>query len=425
MKLRFYNGQILTGTDTGNCALIAGELHVDANRISFVGREAPPDSCWDRMIDLRGGIVIPGFKNAHTHSAMTFLRSNADDMPLDSWLREKVFPYEARLTPEDVYLFSKLAILEYLTSGITANFDMYLMPEAAAAASVDCGFRTVLTGALNNFTQSVDQLADWYDALNRFHPLIRFTLGFHAEYTTSPELLRELGALARALRAPVYMHNSETARETAECIERYGKTPTALFEELGLLEFGGGGYHCVYLSDHDMEIFAAHGLSAVTCPAANLKLASGIAPVGKMLSRGINVAIGTDGPAGNNALDLFREMYLVSVLAKHRDYNAAALDAERILCMACSGGAKAMGLPDADGIAVGKLADFVVLSPNGPNMRPVTQPLKNIVYAAGKANVRMTVVNGRILYEDGAFFIGEDPEKLYEKAAAAIKRLLR
>lgn len=426
MNLRFYNGKILTGGAESPFLLTEGELHVRGSRIVRIGSAAtePEPAFWDREIDLAGDLVIPGLKNAHTHSAMTFLRSKADDMPLDRWLKEQVFPYEAKLTPDDVYLFSKLAIAEYLTSGITSNFDMYLMPEPAAAASAECGFRTVFTGAVNDFTQSVQMLADWYQTLNRYDPLISFLPGFHAEYTTSYAILKELGRLAGSLRAPMYMHNSETAREVAGCLARYGKTPSALFEELGIFDYGGGGFHCVYLSEEDLEIFRRHGVYAVTCPAANLKLASGIAPIARMLSRGIRVAVGTDGPAGNNALDLFRELYLVSVLAKHRGFDAAALDAVQVFGMATVYGARAMGLADADCLAVGKLADLAVISMNMPNMRPLNHPLKNLVYAGSKANVRMTVVNGKILYEDGRFLIGEDIGTLYERAETAARRLL-
>lgn len=425
MNIRLYHGKILTTGPDGAFRVVSGEMHVQGSRISYIGDMPGGREHWDREIDLRGGIVLPGFKNAHTHSAMTFLRSNADDLPLDTWLNQKVFPYEARLTEGDIYILSKLAIAEYLTSGITANLDMYLMPEPIAAASADCGFRTVITGAVNDFTQSVKELERWHRTLNQTDPLISFVLGFHAEYTASFGLLQEIGQLAHSLKAPVYMHNSETAHEVAQCIQKYGKTPTALFEELGIFAYGGGAFHCVYLSDEDLEIFARHGVSAVTCPAANLKLASGIAPVCKMQSRGINVAIGTDGPAGNNALDMFREMYLACVLAKHRSADAAALDAQRVLQMACSDGAAAMGLLDADALQVGKLADFTVISMDAPNMQPQNHILKNIVYAGSKLNVRLTAVNGRILYEDGEFFIGQDITDIYEQAEAVVKRIVR
>ena len=208
---------------------------------------------------------------------------------------------EEKLTEEDIYHLSKLAIMEYLTSGITANFDMYLTPDAIAEASKDCGFRTVIAGAMNDFTQSPGQLANWYEKYNHDHELISFCLGFHAEYTTSEKLLKEVALLAHNYHAPVYTHNSETVREVEECRARTGMTPTAYLDSLGMFEYGGGGYHGVYLTEEDMDIFKKHDLSVVTNPASNMKLASGIAPIARFMERGINLAIGTDGPARRGA----------------------------------------------------------------------------------------------------------------------------
>ena len=170
--------------------------------------------------------------------------------------------------------------------------------------------RQVLVGAMNDFSQSVEMLEKWYNTYNNMNGLIHFQLGFHAEYTTSRDNLEAVAALARQYRAPVYSHNSETRGEVEACIRRYGKTPTAFLDSLGMFDYGGGGYHCVYMSQEDLEIFRTRGIAAVTNPASNLKLASGIAPVGKMLEMGIPIAIGTDGPASNNCLDMFREMFL-------------------------------------------------------------------------------------------------------------------
>ena len=187
MKIRIYNAKILTMAEGEG--IIEGEIQIEGNRVAYVGTSGSFDAEalqkeWDREIDAKGNLVMPGFKNAHTHSGMTFLRSYADDLPLNEWLNEQVFPMEAKLTEEDIYHLSKLAIMEYLTSGITANFDMYLTPDAIAEASKDCGFRTVIAGALNDFTQSPKQLSDWYEKYNHDHELISFHLGFHAEYTT-------------------------------------------------------------------------------------------------------------------------------------------------------------------------------------------------------------------------------------------------
>jgi 5-methylthioadenosine/S-adenosylhomocysteine deaminase len=401
---------------TDGLGMTADEVWTDGDKIAYVGpprKDVPP---FEREIDLHGDLLMPGFKNAHTHSAMTFLRSYADDLPLRSWLFDKVFPLEERLTPEHIYIFTKLAIMEYLTSGITASFDMYYHPDAYAQANIDCGFRTAICCAVGASNPDWKSAERGYDHFNRLDPLISYKLGFHAEYTASEDLLRYISELSHAFKAPVWTHNSETASEVEGCMERHGVTPTQYFENLGLFDCGGGGYHCVWLSGKDMDIFARRGLWAVTCPASNAKLASGIAPLGRMLERGINLAVGTDGPASNNALDMFREMYLACVLQKLEEKDAAACPAGALLTAATVGGARAMGLDICDVIAVGKQADLIVIDMSRPNMRPVHNVSNNLVYSGSKENVRLTMIAGRVRYENGAFFIGEDPERIYAEA---------
>lgn len=368
---------------------------------------------------------MPGFKNAHTHSAMTFLRSHADDMPLLSWLNDQVFPYEAKLTPDDIYHLCKLAIMEYLTSGITANADMYLTPDTMIEASRDCGYRTTIIGAVNDFTQSVELLDEWYKKYHKKENLINFELGFHAEYTTSREILEGIADLAKKYQAPVYTHNSESESEVAQCVERTGMTPTVYMDKLGVFNYGGGFYHCVHMTQEDLDIVKEHNISVITNPASNLKLASGIAPVNEMLKQGINLAIGTDGPASNNCLDMFREMFLVTALAKYRENDASAVDAIEVLKMATTGGAKAMNLPECDVLAQGKEADLIMIDLNQPNMQPIHNIRKNLVYSGSKQNVKMTMVAGKILYEDGEFFIGTDADKIYKKANEIAARILK
>ena len=354
---------------------------------------------------------------------MTFLRSFADDMPLDRWLSEQVWPKEAKLTDESVYIFTQLGIMEYLSSGITASFDMYVHNEAYAKANIDSGFRTVICSGLNNFDRDVENIEREYLRFNSLHELVSYRLGIHAEYTTSPERMEYMAGLAEKYREPCFMHCAETKAEVDGCIERYGLTPPMLLEKMGLFRYGGGGYHCTWMSEDDLKLFAEKGLWAITNPASNLKLASGIAPVTKMLERGINMAIGTDGAASNNALDMFREMYLAAALQKVYENDASACRAEDVLKMACVGGARAMGLPDCDDIAVGKRADLVVINLRRPNMQPLNSIASNIVYAGSKENVRLTMVNGRILYENSEFFIGEQPEYIYAAANAFMEAI--
>ena len=409
---------------TSDCSVFRGEVWTDGGKIAYAGApragELPE---FEREIDLNGDLVLPGFKNAHAHSAMTFLRSYADDLPLQSWLFDKVFPLEARLTPEAVYAFTRLAVLEYLSGGITASFDMYFHRDAYARANIDCGFRTVICGALSA-GDKISVAADDYAKFNALDPLISYLPGVHAEYTADEKLLRGMSELVHGLKSPFWTHNSETKSETDGCFERHGMSPTEYLDSLGLYDFGGGGYHCVWFSERDIEIFAEKGLWAVTCPCSNAKLASGIAPLERFEKRGVRLAVGTDGPASNNALDMFREMYLACVLQKLRLNDAAACPAENILLAACSGGARAMGLDGCDSLAEGKAADLAVISLHRPNMRPIHDVAKNLVYSGTRDDVRMTMVAGRILYENGEFRVGCDAEEIYAEAEKYTKELI-
>lgn len=431
MNIRFYNAKILTLLPEHKFEIIEGELWVKGDTICYLGaaKEAGESVqgedviVWDREIDVKGNLLMPGFKNAHTHTAMTFLRSYADDLPLQDWLTRQVFPKEGQLTEDDVYWLNILGIMEYLTSGITSNFDMYFFPPVDAKASVDTGFRTVQTSGLNNFGGTVELMEENYHKVNEMSDLTTFIVGFHAEYTTSKELMEGVAKLADKLKSPVWMHNAETKLEVDECKERWGMTPTALTDSLGMYQYGGGGYHCVWVEDGDFEIFKKRGLTAVTNPASNLKLASGICPVKRFVDEEISMAIGTDGPASNNCLDMFREMFLTSTLAKVREMDAECVSADEILYMATAGGAKAMLLDDCDCLAVGKKADIIMIDLQQPNMQPENNIVKNLVYSGSKQNVKMTMVNGRILYEDNRFEIGFEPAEIYAKANAIIRRM--
>lgn len=423
MKIRFYNARILTMKD--GCDITEGEVWTEGTRISYVGPGKDGDTVWDREIDAAGNLIMPGFKDAHTHSGMTFLRSSADDLPLEEWLNKQVFPLEAKLCGEDVYHLSRLAILEYLTSGITANYDMYFFPEHIARASVETGFRTVLCCPVNSFSgDTIKEVEENYLKYNDYHELISYTLGFHAEYTTETPLLEDMAKLSRKYQAPVFNHNSETVDSVEQCIKRSGMTPTAFLNSLGMFEHGGGGYHCVHMTEEDLAVFAQKKLTAVTNPGSNVKLASGIAPIRRMLELQIPVAVGTDGPASNNCLDMFREMFLVTGLAKIREQDASAVEAGSVLTMATVNGASAMGLTDCDVLAPGKLADLIMIDLHQPNMQPINNIAKNLVYSGSKSNVRLTMVNGRILYENGEFFVGEEPENIYRKANEIVKKLV-
>lgn len=424
MNIRLYNARILSMEE--NRDVFFGEVWVKKDRIVYAGDGTDTDSIyqklqipcmiWDREIDCEGNLLMPGFKDAHTHSGMTLLRSYADDLPLNDWLNQQVFPVEAKLTDEDIYELTKLAVLEYLTSGITAVFDMYLTPYSIYKAFDEMGMRGVQVGGVNNFSQSSELLEEYYLNLNGKSPLQSFMLGFHAEYTCSQELLMKISEIAHKYKAPVFTHLSETKAEVEGCRERYGMTPVAFLDSLGMFDYGGGGYHCVHVTEEDIAIMKKRGMYAVSNPGSNTKLASGIAPITQFLKAGVPVALGTDGPASNNCLDMFREMFLVTGLAKLKEEDAAAVDAMEVLKMATVNGAHAMGLGEADVIAEGKLADLIMIDLKTPNMQPLNNIAKNIVYSGSKINVKMTMIGGRILYENGSFLTDEKPEDIYEKA---------
>lgn len=431
MRIRLYNARILTMTEGEE--IFRGEIIVEDSRIVKITRygeglenieaiESP--DC--KEIDCHGNLLMPGFKNAHTHSGMSVLRSLADDKPLWDWLTQDIFPVEAKMTGEDIYWMSQLSVLEYLTSGITACFDMYMEQLDVAKAMDDMGFRCVQTSGANDFSSDIYQQSKTYDALQGgdFSSLQTYICGCHAEYTTKMENLMKIREQVHAKKSPFFSHACETKSEVEGCVERYGKTPVAFLASLGLFDFGGGIFHGVHMSDEDLDVMQQKGLCVVTNPGSNSKLASGIAPVMEYQKRGIPVAIGTDGPASNNCLDFFREMFLVTGLAKLRENDAAALDAREVLKMATVNGAKAMRLDDCDVLAEGKKADIIMIDLNMPNMQPINNIEKNIVYSGSKINIKMTMVDGKVLYQDGRFSCGVEPETIYAKVTEIKERLI-
>lgn len=413
--IKFTNGLVLDKYFN----IIKEDVFVDGDSIVAIGEY---DKTADTVYDLNGNLLMPSFKNAHTHSAMTFGRSFADDLPLQPWLYDKIFPLEAKLTPQDIYDLSMLAFLEYLTSGTSACFDMYYFPEMMAKASVDFGFRTVMTSGLNNFKESVKAVEDYYNKFNNYDSLVSYKLGFHAEYTTDKELIKGIAKLAEKYQAPVFTHASETKSEVEDCIKRNGMSPTKYLNSLGIFNYGGGAYHSVWIDDEDIEIYKEKGIWAVINACSNAKLASGIAPVSKLLKSGVKVAVGTDGASSNNALDMFREMYTICATQKLNDKDAASTDANDILKASTIGSARCMGLTDCDVIDVGKKADLIVIDMHRPSMQPINNITKNLVYSGGKDIVKMTMINGKILYDNGEFK-NIDIEKIYANAQAVIDRI--
>lgn len=428
MRIRFYNARVLTMRK--NEEWFQGEVWVLEHAIEKVIRgEWNDDSCeqFDQQIDCMGNLLMPGFKNCHAHGPMTFLRSFADDLPLQEWLNTLVFPAEAKLKAEDIYTLMQLAILEYVRGGITTSFEMYFHPEMIAKACIDMGYRVVLSGTVfgdeNGVDQAIDTLRKDYEAFYQCHSLVDYRLGFHSEYSCCKKLLQEIARLSHEKKAPVYMHNSETEREVNECVLRHGTTPIQLMDKMGLFEYGGAGHHLLYTNEKDREILRDKGIYAVTNPSSNLKLASGIAPIKEYMDCGINIAIGTDGPASNNSLNFFKEMYLVSNLQKVKYQDAAAIKPMDVLRMATVNGAQLLGLKDCDCIEERKQADLILIDLLKPNMQPLNHLVSNLVYSGSTDNVIMTMIAGRILYANGSYCSEWKPLDIYEKANYIIRRI--
>ena len=420
MKLLLKNAKILKMDDS---PIIEGDIVIENDRIIYIGSESNKFAPFDQIHDCLGNVIMPTFKNAHTHNAMTFLSSKTDDLVLQDWLFKAVFPREKLLQPDDVYSLSKVAYLEMLSSGIGACFDQYYFPLSTAKASDEIGFRTLILGTYNNL-YGYKELKEIYHQFNdNPDALSHYCLGIHAEYTCSEEELEVISKLVHELKASFFTHLSETEKEVKECYERHGMSPIQYLDSRGLFDYGGGGYHCIYLSDEDIEIFKKHNLTVVTCPGSNTKLASGIAPLYKYKEAGLNLAIGTDGPASNNCLDFFKEMTLVTGLQKLLTKDPTAFPAYEVLKMATVNGARAMNLLDSDILEVGKKADLIEIDLNRPNMQPLNNIVNNIVYSGSKDNIRMTMINGKILYLDRQFYVGEDVNDIYKKCQQVTDRI--
>ena len=437
MNIRLYNARILKMESPVD--IIEGSVWICDDKIEYIGDEKNLDKLylvnssaplqklylWDQEIDCNQNLIMPGFQNTHTHSPMTAMRSMVEGMPLNRWLYEKVFPFESKLTEDDMFWFTKLAILEYLEGGMTGIFDMYFSRDAVAKACLSYHMPVCLCGAVNDFVQSVSTMEELYLKYNNpLVPLVTYQLGFHAHYTTNERMLREISELSHALKSPVYTHICETEKEVADCIKEHGEPPFSYLNQLGIFDYGGGGFHCVCTDENDIRIMKEKKISVITNPASNMKLASGIAPIQKYIHNGLLVAIGTDGAASNNSLSMFKEMFLVSGLAKLRENDANAVQAEDIVKMATCNGAIIMNNPDTGVLRKGAYADCIMIDLHRPNMQPNHNILNNLIYSADRSNVIMTIVRGNILFQNGKYNLPDEPGDVYEKCNEIISRII-
>ena len=355
-------------------------------------------------------VLIPGLVNLHTHAAMNLLRGYADDLPLMTWLHDHIWPAEGRhVSAAFVRDGTRLACLEMLMGGVTCFNDMYFFAEAAVEASVEAGIR--IAAGLIVVDSPTPYAADPDDYLNkgmalrdawRDHPLVQFCLAPHAPYTVGDRTLEKIVTYAAQLDLPVHMHIHETEDEIRHSQERYGLRPLARLKALGLLGPGMVAVHAVHLDDEEIGWLAGHGCHVAHCPASNLKLASGFAPVARLLSKGVNVGLGTDGAASNNRLDMFSEMRLAAVLAKGVSGDPSVLPAHHALEMATLSGARALGMEQRIGtLEMGKLADIVAVNMNSEATQPCYDPISQLVYSAGREQVSHVWVGGVAIVENG------------------------
>ncbi len=424
MKILFKNANIL---DVENGKLFLGNVIVTDNIISFVGTTYPNDN-FDEVIDCKQNILMPGFVDAHCHSPMTILRGVGADLPLKDWLFDKIIPLENKLTPNDIYWGEKLAILEYLAAGITTVEECYFDNEQIIKALSESGMRARVGFGPSTRKTNKDMQTFLTEQLNMFqkvdHKQIKPCLYIHSIYTSTSDEIENCVYFSAKNNLPMSIHLSETLDEVGNCtVQNDGLTPPQYLESLGFFDRNTLCYHCVHMDKDDLQILADYNSNICTCPSSNIKLASGIAPIYAMQNKGINIAIGTDGVASNNSLDMFKEMFLVSTLAKVSISDASAVKAQDVLKMATKNGSKALGF-DCGEIVVGKTADLIIIDIHKPHMYPHSDLLSHLVYSAKSSDVVLTMINGRILYKDGVY-TNEDAQLIYNKINEIRERLTK
>jgi len=401
------NGTILT-MDSKNSILENGFLAIRGDSISHIGTGDMPSIKADKIIDAKGGLVLPGLVNGHTHAAMTLFRGLADDLPLMQWLENYIFPAERNMDAEFVYTGTQLALAEMILSGTTTFCDMYLFEEEVAKAAKKAGVRCLAGEVLYNFPSpnygSVENGLEYTESLIqkwRDDPIVSIAVEPHSLFTCSPELLMASNELALKHRVPLIIHVAETLNEVSEIKRKYAKTPIEHLDSLGLLGAHLIADHCVHLGQSEITKMAEHGVKVVHNPESNMKLASGIAPIPELIKQGVTVGLGTDGCASNNNLDLFSEMDTAAKLHKVHAMDPTAVDAVTVLRMATIEGARALGLQDITGsLEIGKKADVIVIDTHKPHLTPMYNATSHLVYAASGNDVTHSVINGKLVMED-------------------------
>ncbi len=424
-------GALMVPVDEDRPSFFNGDLLVEDGEIAAVSElpERIEAAAADvRVIDGSRLILMPGLVNTHGHAAMVLFRGFADDLPLNHWLEQKIWPLEEHLTADDIYWGTMLSIVEMIKGGTTTFADMYFFMNQVAEAVGESGIRAVLTRGLVgvgdnsavSFQEGEQLYRDWH---GRGAGRISITLGPHAPYTCPPDFIKEVMAAADRLQVPLQIHLAETAGEVEACRQEHGCSPIQLMDRLGLFQHKVTAAHCVHLDDDDIAIMAQKQVCVAHNPGSNLKLGSGVAPVSKLLDAGVTVGLGTDGAASNNNLDMFEEMRLAALLAKGIHQDPTLIPAGKALKMATADGAEALFLKNLGKLKEGCKADIIGISRDLPHSVPLHNPVAYLVYAAGAADVRLVMVDGELLLEKGEFLY-LDEEKIQAEAARCAMRLI-
>lgn len=411
MKYVFKNAMVLT-MDNNTEILKSCDVLVEDDIISALGSLDNELTQNVRIIDASGKLLMPGLINGHCHIPMTLLRNYADDMNLQTWLFENIFPVEERLQGEDIYYGTLLGIMELVASGTTCFVDMYDHMNDLAQAVEESGIRAQLSRGMINTGDGTDfsddvRLKETIDFYKRWNGAAngRITGAFapHSIYTCSPAYIKAIGEAAQKYGAPIHVHLDETLLEHEDCLKKYGKTPTKHLYDLGIFNQKTIAAHCVWITSEDMKILADNSVTMTHNPSSNLKLASGIAPVPDVLNMGVNVALGTDGASSNNNLNMFEEINLASFIHKGVNHNPLLINATESLKMATSNGAKALGMDNMGLIKEGAKADIILIDMDKPHLMPVHNMVSALAYSVQGSDVCLTMVDGVILYENGEF----------------------
>ena len=402
MSILFKNAGLLGEKTTKN-------LLVEDSLISYIGNE---DKKADRVIECNGNLLINAFYNAHCHSAMTLFRGYGDDLPLQRWLQEKIFPAEDRLNEERVYTGSMLAIAEMIKNGVVSFSDMYFFLDQTARAVEETGIKANLSRSIVSFDKDADfskdaRVLESIDVFNRWHGKadgrIKIDMSLHAEYSNVEECFRYVAELTKNLGTGFQIHVSETQSEHEECIARHNMTPMRFLESCGVLDVPVTAAHCVYVSDDDIKLMAEKKVSVAHNPVSNLKLGSGVMPYRKMKEAGVNVALGTDGVASNNRLSVLRELQYAALIHKGVQRDPAVTCAEDMFKCATKNGAIAQGRDDCGEIKVGARADLILIDMESINNMPSYDLYSTLCYSTGEEDVLLTVCDGNILYDKGTY----------------------